>query len=50
MRVSYLTDAQVREAYLLLLTRIEEHMWMCSLDKIKYWEELGYERDEIPEY
>ena len=50
MRVSYLTDAQVREAYLLLLTRIEEHMWDQSLDKMKYWKELGYEGHEIPEY
>ena len=50
MRVSYLTDAQVREAYLLLLTRIECDIWDKSLDKVKYWKELGYERDEIPEF
>ena len=49
MRVSYLTDAQVREAYLLLLTRIDSY-WYLNDEVNVFWKELGYERDEIPEF
>ena len=50
MKVSYLTDVQVREQYLLLLSRIDEHIWDRSLKRDEFWFNLGYSRDEIPDW
>jgi hypothetical protein len=50
MKVSYLTDAQVREAYLLLLTRIDSYRYLNHVNKEDFWKDLDYERDEIPEF
>lgn len=54
MKVSYLTDTQCREAYLLLLTRIDSYLWeygaVTKEDVQEFWSALGYEADETPEY
>ena len=49
MRVSYLTDQQVREQYLKLLDGISHLIWDKGLDKDTFWKALGYDIWEIPE-
>lgn len=55
MKVSYLTDPQVREEYLRLLTRIDEYTYEITIegiikDKYEFWSWLGYDKHEIPDY
>lgn len=53
MRVSYLKDSEIREEYLLLLTRIDnklDTLFNSKLDRKNWWKDLGYEESEIPEF
>jgi hypothetical protein len=50
MRVSYLTDQQCREAYLRLLTRVDNEFGHSDKEYKNFWNRLGYSDGEIPQY
>lgn len=56
MKVSYLTDQQVRAEYLKLLNRLEDHIASQLMtpdtefdSREDFWSDLGYLETEIPE-
>lgn len=54
MKISYLTDAQVRATLVTLLERIDEKYWTedgeCGIGGLnEFWEGLGYDVREEPQ-
>jgi hypothetical protein len=49
MKVSNMTDAEVRKAYVELVDNIYHHVYEADADYLSFWEKLGYDYYTIPQ-
>jgi hypothetical protein len=49
MKVSNMTDAEVRKAYVELVDTIYRHERELGVEYCSFWEKLGYDYDTMPQ-